>query len=513
MTVTYEDMIAWCQEMDQRVRETPEWVPAPVNGQETGTRPGDLFNARTAWPDLLAKDGWTFIFARNGLGYWWRPGKTQGSCSATTGIRSESNKDLLFVFSSNAPVEPWRSYTKFQYYAYTRHEGRFPEAASELAELGYCDREEISFRSSNGQANRFGDSVPTPESRNENRIEGAPRRAFTVKYASELRSVDPDLSFIWEGYLRVHGITLFSALWKAGKTTLLAHLLKALESDGFFCGLRVRKGRVLYVTEEHESVWAERRDLLGLKDHIRFVLQPFAQKPTMDQWVAFLKALQTYLREEPAELVVFDTIVNLWPVKDENDAARVQEAIMPLRAVADNLAFLLVHHLRKSDGTEATGSRGSGALPAFADTLLELRRYNAADRNDRRRVLTAYARQKTTDEMVVELHPEQTTDDGEVLPPCYVALGDRQKVSLDSITATLALVLPVTEPGVNHDQILDAWPEGEPKPGRSDLLSCLKKGTEEGLWRRSGRGVRGSCYLYWRAPDASPADSVPDSLP
>src|SRR5262245_34528130 len=205
---------------------------------------------------------------------------------------------------------------------------------------------------------------------------------------SALQRIDPAALWLWHGYLACGGVTLLSALWKAGKTTLLAHLLKALEEGGQFCGLECKKARVLYCTEEHESLWAERRDDLRIGDHVEMLVQPFRGKPSEKDWLAFLEYVVAQCGRCAYDLLIFDTISNLWPVRDENDAAKVQEALMPLRQVSDAASLLLVHHLRKSDGQEATASRGSGALPSFADTLIELRRFQAGDRKDRRRVLT-----------------------------------------------------------------------------------------------------------------------------
>src|SRR5262249_24746943 len=58
--------------------------------------------------------------------------------------------------------------------------------------------------------------------------------------ASRVKRVTEEAKWVWHGYLARSSITLFSALWKAGKTTLLAHLLRALAGPGRFCGLAVQ---------------------------------------------------------------------------------------------------------------------------------------------------------------------------------------------------------------------------------------------------------------------------------
>jgi putative DNA primase/helicase len=104
-------------------------------GRAAGTRPGDDFNRRTSWRELLERHGWRELRTLNGVGFWRRPGKKEIGHSATTNYGSS---DLLYVFSSNAsPFEPDRAYTKFAALALLEHGGDFPAAARQLASGGY----------------------------------------------------------------------------------------------------------------------------------------------------------------------------------------------------------------------------------------------------------------------------------------------------------------------------------------------------------------------------------------
>jgi hypothetical protein len=307
--------------------------------------------------------------------------------------------------------------------------------------------------------------------------------------ASLLKRGDPDLNWLWRGYLNRKGITLLSALWKAGKTTLLAHLLKALETGGSFCGLATMPSQVLYITEEHEGLWAERRDLVGIRDHVHFLIRPFRTKPDWSQWQGFLDHLNTVQEQRKADLIVFDTISNLWPVKDENDASQVQATLMPLRHIAEGAALSIMHHLRKCDGREATGSRGSGALAAFCDILIELRRYAPDDRKDTRRVLTGYSRwRETADELVIQL-----TDNN------YQAHGDRQEAVSSDLRRMLYGILPRDLPGMTVDEVLDNWQE-DTKPPRRNVLRTLQDGVGKGCWARDGAGKKGNPFTFFRPP-------------
>ncbi len=228
------------------------------------------------------------------------------------------------------------------------------------------------------------------------------------KWWSELRDHDEATQWLWKGYFPRGGIVLLSALWKAGKTTLLAELVKAFgNGSATFLGREIAPARVLYCTEEMERHWSRRRPPANT-DHVGFYIQPFAAKPKLVDWYKFIDTLAADVERHGFDLVVFDTLSDLWPVMKENDAGEVQAALSPLRKLAKTgAAVLIVHHLRKSGGEEHTGSRGSGVLGSFPDVLIDLKRHKprkpdedddeddgAAE--DNRRVLVAKGRYDET---------------------------------------------------------------------------------------------------------------------
>lgn len=103
------------------------------NGED---RPGDLFNQRASWGDILGPHGWRLVYKRGLTDHWCRPGKKHG-ISATT---NHNGSDLLYVFSSSTDFEPERGYSKFSAWSLLEHGGDFSAAASEAALLyGYDD--------------------------------------------------------------------------------------------------------------------------------------------------------------------------------------------------------------------------------------------------------------------------------------------------------------------------------------------------------------------------------------
>jgi hypothetical protein len=305
--------------------------------------------------------------------------------------------------------------------------------------------------------------------------------------ASKLQTDATPLAWLWRGFIADKGITLFSALWKVGKTTLLAHLARNMGQGEMLCGFEVTPTNVLYLTEESEPRWAKRRDALGIGDNVHFLCRPFTTKPTNLKWHALLMHLQKQAAELDVDLIVFDTISAFWPVQNENDASEVQSALMPLWSLTERSAVLVVHHLKKGDGAEATGSRGSGALTGFVDTIIELRRHDAQDRHSRKRIITGYGRDdETPAEIVIELDVEMNE---------YRDLGDRKTMKRNEVKQILFGMLPTEGPGMTFEEIKDSWPDEE-VPTKKTILDALHEGVDRGEWTCDGKGERGSPYRF-----------------
>jgi hypothetical protein len=296
--------------------------------------------------------------------------------------------------------------------------------------------------------------------------------------------------WVWEGYMARGYITLLTGLWKGGKSTLLAHLIRDLcRSSGLAEGLPQIK--VLVVSEESPSIWTKRRDELALTEQLHLVCRPFKGRATADDWQELIRLIEASVKAEDYGLVILDTLAALWPVMDENNATDVLTALMPLVQITSaRAALLLVHHPRKGDATEGQATRGSGALPGFVDVILELRRYAAQDPGDTRRVLTAYSRfDETPAETVLDL-----TGEG------YVVLGDRASTKEAARRAAALELLPPEGPGKTPDEIHDEWPTG-PKPGKRTVEKDLAALFAAGRCGRSGSGHKGDAFRYWKGSE------------
>lgn len=115
----------------------PEIKPARVFPQAKkidGNRPGDDFERRVSWADILEPLGWALVRQLGDVEYWRRPGKTEG----ISGTVNYADAGFFYPFSTNSyPFEEGRAYSKFHAYTLLHHGGDFSKAARALQEQGY----------------------------------------------------------------------------------------------------------------------------------------------------------------------------------------------------------------------------------------------------------------------------------------------------------------------------------------------------------------------------------------
>jgi putative DNA primase/helicase len=123
--------------LDQMPAEQPAESHAPRSAAPTdgSVRPGDDFNARADWSQILIPHGWTEGKPLGRTRTWIRPGKDRGDgISATTG---RNGGDNLYVFSSSTEFDTETAYSKFAAYTLLEHGGDWTAAAKQLRSDGY----------------------------------------------------------------------------------------------------------------------------------------------------------------------------------------------------------------------------------------------------------------------------------------------------------------------------------------------------------------------------------------
>lgn len=151
--------------------ESPAYEPPPARPtiQSEGDRPGDEFNAKATWAEILEPHGWRMHPDRghNGEILWTRPGKEhRDGHSASTGYANDA--DRLYVWSSSTEFQTEIPYTKFAAFALLEFNNDYAAASRELRKRGYGSvRVSSPFsaasRPGKAQASRSGPVVDAPE--------------------------------------------------------------------------------------------------------------------------------------------------------------------------------------------------------------------------------------------------------------------------------------------------------------------------------------------------------------
>lgn len=220
---------------------------------------------------------------------------------------------------------------------------------------------------------------------------GTPPLAF-ITAAAFLEIPIPEIAWLWETVIPRGATACLSGSPKVGKTTWLAHFLRAAcacratasrggtggecvaqtQGGAPFLGHRAGPLRAAWVRlEEPLPLFRARLVELALGERDLYVLQPNdAPSPTICD-IAALKAL---VKLHAIDLLAIDPLVDFLQVEDENDAALMAAALRPVRALAQETGctVLLIHHDRKAEATGVLKLRGSTAISGLFDVILGL---------------------------------------------------------------------------------------------------------------------------------------------
>lgn len=134
----YDLLCRTAQEFNEYAPPERVRAAAPSASDAKGDRPGDEYNRRAAWAELLEPHGWRVDRTAGDVTYWTRPGKTRGTSATTGKCSTEGAGDLLYVFSGNAgPFDADHAYSKFAALTLLECGGDFAAAAKRLRGEGY----------------------------------------------------------------------------------------------------------------------------------------------------------------------------------------------------------------------------------------------------------------------------------------------------------------------------------------------------------------------------------------
>jgi len=324
--------------------------------------PGDDYNARTTWEELLQPLGWTVVYRKGEATVWRRPGKTEG-ISATTNF---NGNDKFFVFTTSTQFESETSYSKFAFYAALKHGGDFKAAANDLRNQGYGAQGLNSFDSSNSlmptntlqapsQATQ-GDSSDDHSSWKPIPLKDYFDGLFQAPIATILKRSDGH-GLIYTG--RVHSIYGESESGKSWVAQIAT--AECLKADK----------KVIYIDFESDAIdivnrlkalGVSRANLLQYFSYIR----PDGPRDSDDPY------WQAILEPNSAELVIIDGVtesLTMWggETKDNDAITRWMRIFPRTVATASGAAVVLIDHITKNAETRGRFAIGGQAKLATID--------------------------------------------------------------------------------------------------------------------------------------------------
>jgi hypothetical protein len=297
------------------------------------------------------------------------------------------------------------------------------------------------------------------------------------------------VAWLWHGYLAAGNVTLLTSQWKSGKTTLVSVLLARMARGGTLAGLAVTPGKAVIISEECHLNWCQRNQKLHFGDNVTFLCRPFLGKPTWEEWSALIDTLVRVTHAEGLKLVVIDPLAVFLPGRSENLADGLMEVLLQLQRLTSlGVSVLIVHHPKKGKVKAGQASRGSGALGAHVDILLEMSWYSSPTEPDRRRVIEAYSRhEETPRQLVLELSADGTD---------YLSHGDLREDDFAPQWQVLQRILASASAPLTRREILRRWPRRRSKPDAATLWRWLQRVRGEGAVVQEGRGKRNDPFRF-----------------
>lgn len=323
--------------------------------------PGDDYNARTTWEELLQPLGWTVVYRKGESTVWRRPGKNEG-ISATTNF---NGNDKFYVFSTSTQFDAETSYSKFAFYATIKHNGDFKAAASDLRNKGYGAQGLNSFDLGKSRIGKSG--TDTPQEGTEADLEGFATSwepidldgyfdgLFTLQEATLLKRTDG------QGLLYPGKVHSFYGESESGKSWLAqiaaAEVVKSYQ-------------KVVYIDFESDAVdIANRLKILGVTkpeamQYFRYIRPERKVIPHDPAWLALVE-------EGSATLIIIDGVteaLTMWEkATKENDDITEWMRKFPRALAKSGAAVVLIDHITKNPETRGRFALGGQAKLATID--------------------------------------------------------------------------------------------------------------------------------------------------
>ena len=194
--------------------------------------------------------------------------------------------------------------------------------------------------------------------------------------------------WLWRGVIMREATNMIFALPKIGKTRLMLSMLSAfLKGSGEFAGLALHPGKeklLILGPDQSESSWASYLQKAGLADeggHLTAGVLPIATAETVFQLDSYwLSRVEEVLRAQGPLVVLLDSYSAA--IRSTGLDENRSEAATPLMQLHNLIStyqstLIVIHHANKAggEGSAARASRGSSAITAAADNLIEMTRF------------------------------------------------------------------------------------------------------------------------------------------
>ena len=275
------------------------------------------------------------------------------------------------------------------------------------------------------------------------------------------------------------------AVKRAGKTTFMTALCRAVLDGLPFLGTPTVQSPVVYLSEQPLSSFAEALRRAGLMDRsdFRYLLLGEAMGAS---WVEIIKRAREEVRRVGAGLLVVDTLSQWAKLRGdaENSAGAAMEAMAPLQEAAaqDAVCVSAIRHDKGRGGEIAESARGSTAFAGVVDVIARIRRTDDPTETTRRYVEALGRFSGIPDIVTVEL-----TDEGYQLTTGDDVVGGQEA------RFRLAHYLPrMPIDAVTEEDLIK-----ESGIARSTVRRVLDEYRGYGFLRELGTGNRHDPMRYW----------------
>jgi hypothetical protein len=400
------------------ILQTFDEMPKPeITKQELTKRefnpalPGDDYNQRMTWKEILEPLGWKIVFTQGEKTLWRRPNKNEGISAST----NHGGYDTFYVFSTSTSFEANKSYSKFAVYAHINHRDNFKQAAEALRFAGYggptatpIELNEYTYSPVTGEiiesgvAGGIGDGIDIDYlTQQEIKLARAKRTAkklldqeeaasnyhqptYVKNLTDELKLPIEEVKWTIKDVFPTGANVTLTAQYKAGKTTLINSLARSLADGTQFLNYFAQpehKGRIVIfnyeVSENQYRRWMndvaiENSDKITLV-HLRGKRLPLIVQRVEDLVVSILKDLD-------AQTWILDPFARAFTgCGDENSNSDVGVFLDTLDVIKERAGvsnLVLPIHTGRAQENGVDRARGATRLDDWADVRWLLKKTN-----------------------------------------------------------------------------------------------------------------------------------------